>query len=252
MCAATKDGPLALLVGSRGDLLIQAVDRQISCLHLPPDDIVNHRVELDNDTLKLDGRVIDMLLLRCHPQSIIGESFVERDVAFVQGEMRAFMLAACHLETVYAPVMPDAVTWYEGMSWPVWRRTLKDADTALAAFRFGGAQSRGSWVPYRYGGRRLKPGDQLATMLGIATTDDEVAETYLLFEGKALGREAKWLDPDVGRTLREHGIDLAEVAVTEQGAVMSVDVLPNLEPSIADNVATRILERVHDHRTHWQ
>ncbi|MEM8950337.1 MAG: hypothetical protein AAGA21_04685 [Pseudomonadota bacterium] len=250
MCAATKDGPLALLVGSRDDPLIQAIDRQIPCLHLLPDDIVNHQLELDDDALKLDGWTIDMLLLRCHPDSIFGESFVEGDAAFVQGEMRALMLAACHLETVYAPVMPDAVTWYEGMSWPVWRRNLKEAETALAAFRFGGAQSRGSWVPYRYGGRRHKPGDQLATMLGIATTDDKVAETYLLFEGKPLGREAKRLNPDVGRILRERGIDLAEVAVTEQGAVMSVDVLPHLEPSVADNVAARIMERVHDHRTH--
>ena len=79
------------------------------------------------------------MLFRVSPELTFSDEFEVSDQPFCDAEIRAIWLAALNLDSVLAVNKYDAMTWFEGSSWPVWRRKVIHVGIPVSKFLFGDA-----------------------------------------------------------------------------------------------------------------
>lgn len=222
----------------------------VRVLPILPGVLGSKQIRLQGDFFCIEGEPVRGILFRVPPQSTFSNEFAANDQSFCDAEIRAILLAALNLESMLAINKYDAVTWFEGIGWPTWRRKLIAAGIPVAEFQFGDSDLNGRhvWYPYASLEARLAPGHHSRKMLGSALTERNPLQTSLIVGREIItGRQS----PSILATaelLTSLGAGIAEVATDTDDRVVTINTLPLIsDVEINDIVSLKISEMFHAH-----
>jgi hypothetical protein len=172
------------------------------------------------------------------------------DQPFCDAEIRAIWLAALNLDSILAVNKYDAVAWFEGLNWPVWRRKLIHAGIPVSKFWFGDTTLRTScvWYPYTSQEARPAPGYHAKRVLGSALTESTLIQKSLII-GKDIvaGKQTRSI-LSTAELLADAGVCIAEVATDAYDNIVTVNTQPTISDVHIENlVSYQIAEMYHAH-----
>ena len=242
-----------LIVADAEDLLAESVLRSLSersrrVRRISPADSGSLSLTLDTERYVVDNQIVAGLFLATSPSSCFSEGYELEDQAFCDSEMSSIWLAAANLPSVYTINRYDAMSWYDGLRWPVWLLKLHRAGFSCVNLAIGNVPDSSSarWRPYIATGSLQSPERRIRSMMGSAVADcDDRGKRMLLFGTKA----ADVSEAQVLKTFAtEQGIGLAEVILDAQGRIWEFDPCPSIcDPLIAGSVAEHIANEYEDH-----
>jgi len=247
------------IVGSKTDKLSKKVESTLSfqdtpVMHISPEDLGDLHVSLQGERFNVKGLQVRGILFRASPHSAFCESFVLKDQHFCDAEVRATWLAAFHLDSVLAINKYDAAAWFEGASWPVWRRRLIRTGIPVSSFQIGDVITTGLWFWYPYGSciPRSAPKRIIRRIMGTALTLRNQKQTCLIVCNEVIAGEANSVVLDTYKLLEENGVCIAEIGTDSEGNIIYVNTQPKvLDSTSAEQAAHLIVGKLHAHLYHW-
>jgi hypothetical protein len=219
-------------------------------LHVTPDALGSLQTSLENDSFDVDGRPVGGILFRSSPNAFFSTGFKTEDQRFCDAEIRAAWLAALHLESVLAVNRYDAVAWFEGLDWPVWRRRLIQAGIPAAPFAVGDVASDPSyaWYPYVSHYAHSVPGAKTRKILGSALTQAVPAQVSLLVGDEIVAGKATPAVLAASELLRDAGVRIAEIVTDADERIITVNTLPMIsDAQLGELVSQRIAGMYYAH-----
>lgn len=222
----------------------------IRVLSILPGSLGSRQISLQGDLLCIDSWPIGGVLFRVSPESTFSDEFEVSDQPFCDAEIRAIWLAAINLDSVLAVNKYDAMTWFEGLGWPVWRRKVIHVGIPVSKFLFGDASLQTShvWYPYTSQQARPVPGYHTKRVLGSALTESTSVQNSLIV-GKDIvaGKQTRSIRA-TAELLADAGIWIAEIATDFNDNILTVNTLPTIYDIPIENlVSQRIAEMFHAH-----
>jgi hypothetical protein len=233
-------------------VLITAILRSqgIRVMHILPGALTSSQISLRSNLLSISGFQIGGVLFRASPETPFSDEFELNDQPFCDAEIRAVLLAALNLESVLAVNKYDAMTWFEGLGWPVWRRKLIHAGIPVSEFQFGESalQESGAWYPYGSQNARAAPGYYTKKALGSALTESvPVQHNFIIGKDIVVGERTVTMI-DTAEFLANAGVYIAEVTTDIHDNILTVNTLPTISnDQIASLVSYRITEIFNAH-----
>jgi hypothetical protein len=222
----------------------------VRTLHFSPGALGSRQISLQRDFLCIDGLPIYGMLLRVSPESTFSDDYEINDQSFCNAEIRAILLAALNLDSMLAVNKYDAMTWFEGLNWPTWRRRLIHADIPVSEFLFGDTTSQTSrvWHPYTSREAMPVPGYHVKRILGSALAESVSAQSSLMIAKEIIaGKRA----PSIFATaelLANSGVCIAEIVSDINNNILTVNTLPTISDVCIENIISdRIMEMFHAH-----
>lgn len=229
--------PCVAVVSSHADSLASEVSatlraRGIRTRDVSPGALGTLHVDLREDVFSIDGQPVGGIFFRSSPDSTFSEGFLADDRSFCDAEIGATWLAALHLESIVAVNRYDAIAWFEGLDWPVWRRRLIEAGIPVSPFGFGEVRAEGPlyWCPYKSCAVEVASDPATRGVLGSAVTSSVHKQTTLMVCNYVIRGEANSNVLDAGKLLHEAGVRLAQIATDLDGRILLV----NTQPVISD------------------
>jgi hypothetical protein len=219
-------------------------------MHIVPGALGSSQISLQGDVFLIDGWPISGVLFRASPESIFSDEFEASDQSFCDAEIRAVWLAALNLDVILAVNKYDAMTWFEGLGWPIWRRRLIDAGIPVSKFLFGDTtlQTLRVWYPYTRQEGRPVPGDNTRRILGSAlTVSTSIQNSLIIGKDIVAGRQAHSIQA-AADLLADSGISIAEITTDVNDNILTVNTLPTISNvQIGNMVSHRVAEMFHAH-----
>jgi len=222
----------------------------IRVLHTLPGALGSRQITLQCNLLRIDGWTISGVLFRVSPESVFNEEFEVKDQAFCDAELRAIWLAAINLDSILAVNKYDAMAWFEGLSWPTWRRKLIQAQIPVAKFFFGDSEldTQCHWYPYASQEPRTAPGYITKRILGSALTESASTQaSFMVGKEVIAGRRSDSILATV-QFLVDSGIYIAEIVTDIDDNILSINTQPTTaEVHLRNLICGRIAELFHAH-----
>lgn len=222
----------------------------VRVLQILPGALGSKEISLQGDLFCIESEPIRGILFRVPPQSTFSDDFAASDQSFCDAEIRAILLAALNLESMLAINKYDAMTWFEGIGWPTWRRKLIAAGIPVVEFQFGDSDLNGRhvWYPYASLEARLAPGNHSRKMLGSALTEKNPSQTSLIVGREIITGKQSPSILATAELLTNAGACIAEVATDIDDRVVTINTLPSIsDVEINDMVSLKISEIFHAH-----
>ncbi len=251
--------PCILIVRYEQDALADAVAAQMQARgsvvrQLAPSALAGMRLTLAGDVFLIDDHPVAGALFRVAPDTTFSRGFRVEDQAFCDAEVGAVWLAATHLDSVLAINQYDAVAWYEGAGWSVWRRRLLQSGLPLSAFAFGNAAVQGSafWYPYSTNTVRADP-DQVVQRVMACARSSHVGQQTSIVVCKQVITGLRL--PDVllaAEHLAEAGVLIAAITTDADDRLLVVDSQPFvLDIAAAERAAASLVDAYDAHLARW-
>lgn len=207
-------------------------------------------IHLEQDDFYVNRQLVTGILFRSVPDTTFSEGFALADRRFCDAEIRAVWLAALNLKTILAVNRYDAVAWFEGTNWPIWRRRLLEAEIPVSPFYFGNhlQESNIYWYPYLSTENRPAPGAVTKRMLAPALTQNKPFQENLIVWGNVVFDSNQPYMTDVAKLLENAGIRIALVSTDSNGHILSINTQPMLaNKKITNEAAQIIVDGFYDH-----
>jgi hypothetical protein len=250
-CVAVVRGDDDLLC----DILVEYLQAQsIMTVQILAGALGGLRVSLQSDRFDVEGNQVMGVLFRVSPDVSFSDNFVVDDQPFCNTEVGAVWLAALNLSTVLAINRLDAVAWFDGTRWPVWRRKLLQQGLPVAPFSYGEAPSRDHALWYPYGSGSLVPAPEPITQRIFCTALTSTKETHssLVLGGKVISGHRHPNVVSAALFMAEIGAPLVEITVDDKGYVLACNTLPAMRDlTQVRQVAQSLADLFHDHMSSW-
>ena len=215
---------------------------------IDPYALADCRVTISDDFFYVNDRLVGGVLFRTSPDSAFSAGFVAEDQAYSDSEVRAIWLAALNSQSVLGINRYDAVAWFEGSRWTLWRRRLMAAGIEVAEFTFGDS-GNGWWYPYC----SVIPQEDLDSLtcrvLGGARVRDEVYRSNLMVCDHIMPECPDTHLRQAFRILREHGISVAEIMSDSASRIIAVNTQPDISNPECLNIAAQLIATAYE--THF-
>jgi len=226
------------------------IERTIPVIRLTPGDLGDLQTSLQEEVFKIKGLQIRGLFFRVPTHSAFCLSFILEDQPFCDAEVRAAWLAACHLDSVLAINRYDAAAWFEGASWPIWRRKLIKARIPVSPFEMGDINSTDSWSWYPYGSciPRSAPTRTIRRIFGTALTQRNQKNACLIVYNEVFSGKVNKVVLETYKLLETNGVCIAEISTDYEDNVICVNTQPKIDDDvIAEQVAQLIAGKLYEH-----
>lgn len=225
--------PGIVIVAHHDDLLSNTVahnllTQDINVIHSIPSTLNSLRVNVQDELFIVEDLQINGILFRVSSDSNFSEGFVEEDRSFCDFEIKATWLAALHLHSLKAVNLYNALAWFEGLHWPVWRRMLIEEGIPVSSFRFGDplAKNPNSWYPYLSFNPRPVPSTTTCKTLGAATTSNSQEQVILFVCSEILSGKPNTAAITAAKLLEKEGVLIVEITTDFGQNIVSVNSTP--------------------------
>lgn len=210
---------------------------------------------LSEDIFLLDQQPVAGILFRAYPDASFSEGFEVEDSLFCNAELSATWLAAINLRSVLAINGYDAMAWFEGLRWTIWRQRLLGAGIAVSPFMFGSSPSQQRSMWYTYAGAWIADQGEYGDVhqiLGSAISPSQHKQASLIVGGSVTDGEQSAAVSDTAAVLSKYGVTVARICTDEEDRILAVDTLPLLaEQHVIERSARVLVELYHDHLSDW-
>jgi len=240
--------PGIVIVAHHDDLLSNSVvnsllTQGINVIHSNPSTLNSLRVNMQDESFIVEDLEIFGILFRVSSDSNFSEGFVEEDRSFCDFEIKAAWLAALHLHSLKAVNRYNALSWFEGIHWPVWRRMLIEEGIPVSSFRFGDplAKNPYSWYPYLSFNPRPVPSTATCKTLGAATTSNSQEQVNLFVCGEILFGKPNTAAIAAAELLEKEGVLIVEITTDLDQNILSVNSTPIIKDVEVVKRATHLI-----------
>lgn len=242
--------PTVVVVSKGSDLLSKFFSEElhlknIEVKEISEDILGDVQLSLKREVLTIEGHPIIGILFRAIPSSTFTKNFIDEDQRFCDAEIRATWLAALHLDSILVVNRYDAIAWFEGVNWPVWRRRFIQGGLPVSRFIFGdfNVKGRWSWYPYKYSLPYPPPSKIMCQFMGSALTPYVKRHASLVVCNEIVSGEEKPSAIAASNFLTNKGIQIAKITSDQKGLIVTVDTQPEISEARIAKRAAHVLFR---------